>query len=106
MTEAYLWSVVLGCILATFVWRLSGAVFTRLFTASDEFFHWVTCVSYAMIGGLIVRLIFFPESALADIPMIGRAASLALAFLAFRLFRGSVLASMLAGTGSLIVMGL
>jgi branched-subunit amino acid transport protein len=53
MTPDYLWIVVLACCLATFVWRGLGVVVARRIDANGAVFRWITCVSYAMVAGVL-----------------------------------------------------
>ena len=66
-TEISLWWVVLACSAATFFWRALGVLVTRRIDADGALFRWVTCVSYAMVAGLIFRMIVMPESELANL---------------------------------------
>ena len=67
-------------------------------------FEWVTCISYAMVAGLIFRMIIMPESELADVPLLIRCAALAIAFATYFIFRRMLLAGVLAGSVSLSLM--
>ena len=67
-------------------------------------FEWVTCVSYAMVAGLVFRMIMMPESDLASVSLLIRCAAVAFAFAAYFAFRRMLLAGVLAGGGSLSIM--
>jgi branched-subunit amino acid transport protein len=47
------WLIVLACAAATFVWRALGVLVARRIDANGAFFRWVTCVSYAMVAGVL-----------------------------------------------------
>ncbi len=66
MQAESLWLIVLACAAATFVWRALGVVVVKRIDAGGALFQWVTCVSYAMVAGLIFRMIIMPESLLRD----------------------------------------
>ena len=104
MQTESLWVIVLGCAAATFIWRALGVVVVKRIDAHGAFFQWITCVSYAMVAGLIFRMIMMPESELASVPLIIRITALALAFGAYFIFRRMLLAGVLAGSVSLSVM--
>jgi branched-subunit amino acid transport protein len=104
MSNESLWLIVLGCIAATFFWRLLGVIVVRKIDPDGVIFEWVTCVSYAMVAGLIFRMIMMPESELASVPLIIRIAALGIAFGAYFVFRRMLLAGVLAGSVSLSVM--
>jgi branched-subunit amino acid transport protein len=104
MSNESLWLIVLGCIAATFFWRLLGVIVVRKIDPNGAIFEWVTCVSYAMVAGLIFRMIIMPESELASVPLFIRIAALGIAFGAYFVFRRMLLAGVLAGSVSLSVM--
>jgi branched-subunit amino acid transport protein len=55
------WIIVLGCAAATFIWRALGVIVVKRIDADGAFFQWVTCVSYAMVAGLVFRMIILPR---------------------------------------------
>jgi branched-subunit amino acid transport protein len=101
MAVESLWLIVLACGAATFVWRLLGVLVTRRIDANGAFFRWVTCVSYAMVAGLIFRMILMPESELANVSLPIRISAVAIAFGAYYLFKRRLVAGVLAGGLSL-----
>lgn len=68
-THEYLWALVIAAILATYVWRFLGALFAQRINPQGLIFQWVTCVSYAMLAGLIARMVFIPVGPLVATPM-------------------------------------
>jgi len=104
MSSETLWLIVLGCFAATFFWRVLGVVVVKRIDPDGAVFEWVTCVSYAMVAGLIFRMIMMPQSELANVPLLVRCAALAMAFTAYFAFRRMLLAGVLAGSVSLSVM--
>ncbi|MDJ0778352.1 MAG: AzlD domain-containing protein [Gammaproteobacteria bacterium] len=93
-----LWWIVLGCGAATFLWRGLGVVVVRRIDPQGAVFRWITCVSYAMVAGLIFRMIVLPESDLASVPLAQRIAAVALAFAAYFLLGRRLVAGVLAGS--------
>ena len=85
MAATELWLVVLGAIAATYVWRFLGALLSRQVNPESAFFQWITCVSYAMLAGLISRMIWLPVGPLTEvalwISLVGMAVGLAVFFL-------------------------
>jgi branched-subunit amino acid transport protein len=102
--EATLWVIVLACGAATFFWRALGVLVTRRIDANGAFFRWITCVSYAMVAGLIFRMIVMPESELANVSLPIRMTAVACAFAAYFLFSRRLVAGVLAGGVSLSVL--
>ena len=101
MSTESLWLIVLGCGAATFVWRALGVVVVKRIDANGAFFQWITCVSYAMVAGLIFRMIIMPESELANVSLPIRIAALVMAFGAYFVFQRRLVAGVLAGGLSL-----
>lgn len=101
MNRETLWIVVIGCILATFLWRLLGAMVVRRFAGSGDFFEWVNCVSYTLVAGLVFRMMILPQSDLAMLSIWSRLAALGLAFAAYFLFKRNLLAGVAAGSACL-----
>jgi branched-subunit amino acid transport protein len=100
-TDSSLWWIVLACGAATFVWRALGVLVTRRIDANGAFFRWITCVSYAMVAGLIFRMLVMPESELANVSLPIRMTAVATAFAAYFLFNRRLVAGVLAGGVSL-----
>lgn len=101
MQTEFLWLIVLGCSAATFIWRAMGVVVVKRIDAHGAFFQWITCVSYAMVAGLVFRMIILPESQLAEVSIEIRVAAVIIAFAAYFLFRRRLVAGVIAGGVSL-----
>jgi len=97
MSESSLWVIVIGSIFATYVWRYFGAVFSQKISPDSALFQWVTCVSYAMLGGLISRMVFVPIGPLEVVPGWIRIIGIATGLIAFFLFKKQVLIGVAAG---------
>ncbi|NBT34296.1 MAG: AzlD domain-containing protein [Betaproteobacteria bacterium] len=54
--------------LGTYLWRCLGVAFSGRVNIESEFFRWIACVSYAMVAGLVVRIIVLPVGLLAQVP--------------------------------------
>ena len=104
MQTEFLWLIVLGCAAATFIWRALGVVVVKRIDAHGAFFQWITCVSYAMVAGLVFRMIIMPESELAAVSLTTRIFAVAIAFAAYYLFKRRLVAGVLAGGISLSLM--
>ena len=104
MTTEWLWIAVIACGAATFVWRALGVFVVRRIDPRGPFFQWVTCVSYAMVAGLIFRMLVMPESELASVPLPARLAAVGLAFGAYFVSGRRLVAGVLAGGTSLSAM--
>lgn len=104
MGEATLWpwAVILVGAGATYVWRGLGVAISHRVGASGPVFEWFACVAFALLAGLISRMILMPSGGLADTPLDARLGSAAIAVVVFYLFRKSILAGLLAGIGTMI----
>jgi len=57
--------LVLACGAATYLWRGLGVLLSGRVQADSEVFTWIGCVAYAMVAGLIARIVFLPGGMLA-----------------------------------------
>jgi len=97
MSESSLWIIVVGSIFATYVWRFLGAFFAQKINPDSKLFKWVTCVSYAMLGGLISRMVFMPIGPLEVVPGWIRICGIVAGLTAFFLFKRRVLPGVATG---------
>ena len=98
-----LWLLVLAASLATYFWRGAGVLLSGRVTVESELFAWATCVAYAMVAGLVSRIVFMPTGMLADTVLADRLAACAVALAAYHLARRNLLAGVAAGVGALMV---
>ncbi len=101
MTDYSLWILVVGAGLVTMVWRFSGALFAASIDVDTPFYRWVSCVSYAMVAGLIARMILLPDGALEDVPLWTRLLATAVGFAVYGLAGHRMFAGVVAGVSVL-----
>lgn len=101
---AELWGLVIAAILATYLWRFLGVLFARRIDPEGVVFKWVTCVSYAMLAGLISRMVIMPTGDLADVPLWIRLMGIVVGVLAFYLSGRGGLMAVGAGLTTFIVL--
>ena len=101
-----LWLLVIGCAAGTFALRSLGVVLSGRVAVDSELFNWVTCVAYAMVAGLIVRIIVLPTGLLAQSLLTHRLLACALALLAYYAFRRNLFLGVGAGVIAMIVLNL
>jgi len=92
MATPELWILTALVFLGTFVWRALGAVIGARINPDGALFQWISCVSYAMLAGLMCRVLLLPVGTLAATPTIDRIAALAAGFVLFVAFRRHVFA--------------
>jgi branched-subunit amino acid transport protein len=66
------WGVLLMAALGTYIWRGLGVMFSGKLDTDGAFFRWLTCVTYAMVASLVIRIIVLPLGLLAQTPLILR----------------------------------
>jgi branched-subunit amino acid transport protein len=83
-----LWLIIAISFLATYVWRFLGIVIANHLHPDSALSRWFACVAYAVLAGIIARMIVVQEGALAEAPVIdkllGIAIGLAIFFMAKR----------------------
>lgn len=104
MERAELWLLVLASAGATYAWRGLGVLLSGRIRAESELFNWVACVAYAMIAGLIARVVVMPTGLLTETLLAERAAACGLALLAFYASRRNLFVGVI--TGMLVIIAL
>lgn len=100
MTE--LWVLLALCGLATYLWRGPGVLLSAGIDPRSEAFTWISCVAYAIIAGVVSRMLVMPTGALAETTALERALGSAAALGAyFWLTRRNLLAGVAAGAAAL-----
>lgn len=66
-----IWIAVLVGALGTFIWRFIGVVVETRMRVDSPLFIWVGCVAYAMVAGLMARVLLMPggDMTLEPIPL-------------------------------------
>ncbi len=101
-----LWPYVLMTVgaLATYFWRGLGVALSGRVDAGSRLFEWVACVAYALLAGLIARMIILPSGPLAEAASGDRIAAAAIALTIFFLTRRNIGLGVAAGAGALVLM--
>ena len=69
------WIAVLVGALGTFIWRVIGVGVAKRVSPDSALFMWIGCVAYAMVAGLMARVLIMPGGDMAPEPMAWRAAA-------------------------------
>jgi len=96
--------VMLVAAAATYLWRALGVALSGRIDPSSPLFEWVTCVAYALLAGLIARMIVLPVGPLADTALAARVASAVIALAFFFAARRNLALGVVAGAGALVLM--
>jgi branched-subunit amino acid transport protein len=93
-----LWVVLAICGLATYLWRGPGVLISAGIDPRSEAFTWISCVAYAIIAGLVSRMLLMPTGVLAETTLLERGIGSAAALGAyFWVTRRNLLAGVFAG---------
>jgi len=104
MSESAAWIALPAAVAVSFLWRAIGvAVSGRIDPASDVFL-WVQCVAYAMLAGLVSRMLFLPSGALAESEGWIRLAAVGIGLAVFFILRRNLLIGILAGVVTFLVL--
>lgn len=78
-----LWLLLAACGAATYLWRGPGVLLSAGIDPRSRGFTWVACVAYAIIAGVISRMLVMPTGELAEITLAERALGSAAALAAY-----------------------
>lgn len=104
--SAELWLLATGAALGTYACRGLGVLLSGRIGVDSELFRWVACVAYAMIAGLVARIIIMPAGIMADTTLPDRLLACVLGLAVYRLSRHNLLAGVASGALVLIGTGL
>jgi len=96
--------LVLGCGVATYLWRGLGMLVSARVRMDSEFFVWAGCVAYALIAGLAARIVLLPTGTLAATPLPERLVACAIALIVYFVFRRNLLLGIAAGFFALVTL--
>jgi branched-subunit amino acid transport protein len=106
MNETFIWLLIAGACAVTYMWRGLGVALGGGLDLDGPLFRWVSAVAYAMLAGLIARMLVLPLGALGDTPLLERMAAAGIALAVFLLSRHNMLLSVFAGAAALVLMQL
>jgi branched-subunit amino acid transport protein len=99
-----LWLVVVAAALGTYLWRGLGVLLSGRIKVNSELFNWVACVAYAMVAGLISRIVIVPGGMLTQTALAERLIACVLAVAAYYLSRRNLLVGVSAGVAAIMAM--
>jgi branched-subunit amino acid transport protein len=94
--------LVVGCAIATYLWRGLGMLVSARVRMDSEFFVWAGCVAYALIAGLAVRILVLPTGTLAATPLPERLVACVIALVVYFVFRRNLFVGIAAGFVALV----
>lgn len=90
----------------TYAWRALGVALAGRINPNGPMFEWAACVAYALLAGLVARMIVFPVGPLERTDTGSRVFAAILALVVFFLARRNILAGVLAGVTALVLLTL
>ena len=78
--DFHLWLIILVSVVSTYIWRLLGIVIASHLHPDSGLSRWFACVAYAVLAGLISRMIILPVGALGEVPLLDKLVALAIGF--------------------------
>ena len=96
-----LWLLMGACAVVTYMWRGLGVLLSGRIATDSDVFDWITCVAYAMVAGLITRIIVMPSGLLASSLLAHRLIACGIALIAFYACRRNLFVGV--GTGAIIL---
>lgn len=96
------WPYLLVGALATYLWRGLGVLLSGRINADSALLRWFAAVAYAMLAGLIARLIILPAGPLVHVALWERGLAAIVALGVYLLARRNIALGVAAGTATLI----
>jgi branched-subunit amino acid transport protein len=96
------WPYLLVGALVTYLWRGLGVLLSGRINADSALLRWFTAVAYAMLAGLIARLIILPAGPLQHVALLDRGSAAVVSVIVYALTRRNIVFGVAAGTLTLI----
>jgi branched-subunit amino acid transport protein len=97
--------LVLACGAGTYAFRGLGVVLGRSLDVDSELFRWVSCVAFAMLAGLVARMVLMPAGSLAAAGLGARLAATACTLAAYYfVVRRNIFAAVALGSCALVIL--
>jgi branched-subunit amino acid transport protein len=100
-----LWLLAVASGLGTYACRGLAVPLSGRIRPESELFKWVACVAYAMIAGLIMRIILMPSGILATSALPDRLVACLLGLAAYYLARRNLLVGVMTGAAVIVAAG-
>ncbi|MDP6475129.1 MAG: AzlD domain-containing protein [Alphaproteobacteria bacterium] len=104
MSESAAWLALPAAVAVSFLWRAVGVAVSGRIDPDSDVFLWVQCVAYAMLAGLVSRMLFLPSGALAESELWIRLAAVGIGLAICFALRRNLLVGVLAGVAAFLVL--
>ena len=96
------WAAVVLAFIATLIWRIFGVVLANAIRTDSFKMVWINALAYAMVAGVLMLILVYPNGSLADTPLDYRLGALGLGILCMLTLKILWL-SILVGMGSFAI---
>jgi branched-subunit amino acid transport protein len=103
--ELWGWVLLALASLGTYLWRGLGVLLSGKISQDGPLFRWITCVTYAMVAALVVRIIVLPVGALSQVPLIYRCLSVGAALAVMMARKNALVPALTTGTALMVLFG-
>ena len=97
MSETDAWIALPLSVMATFIWRAFGVLISGRMQPDSDLFLWIHCVAYALLAGLVSRMLFLPTGVLEFTQDWIRLISAGIGLVVFFVFKRNILLGVLVG---------
>ena len=104
MSESAAWAALPAAVAVSFLWRAIGVAVSGRIDPDGDVFLWVRCVAYAMLAGLVSRMLFLPSGGLAESEDWIRIAAVAIGLAIFFALKRNLLVGIFAGIGAFLAL--
>lgn len=91
------WAFIAVGAVVTYAWRAAGVALSGRINPNSALMRWVAAVAYALLAGLISRLIVAPQGAVGETALWMRLSAAAVALIVYFLCRRSIVLGVTAG---------
>lgn len=102
-SAGWAWAILLLAAAGTYAWRGLGVLLSGKLNQESALFRWVTCVTYAMVASLVIRIIVLPVGVLAQVPSGYRIAAAGAAFAIMVMRRNALVPAITTGTALIML---
>lgn len=105
MADWTLWIVVILSGLASYFWRAMGVAIAGKVSPDSEAFRFFACVAYAMLAGLIARMVVLPQGILEESSLLFRLIAIGLSVAVFFASKRNLPLGVATGIGVFALLG-
>ena len=97
--------LVLACGAGTYLWRGMGVAVSSQLAPDSELFAWVGCVAFAMLAGLVSRIVLIPSGPLEHTALWQRLAAIGISLVVYLVVtKKNLFAGVVASAGALYLL--